>query len=190
MKKTTFKNSLAFFVIIFLLCFTSPALAHGGEPRLEISADKLNPGSALDIRGVDFEFEEHITLDLVSPQTVIPFGTVLADTEGVFLLTITLPADTAEGTYIIRATTDDHVVESASITISGSADVEEGEQREPEEPLLAPMPTVVAGVSTAVPFTSPSTDGAAKPTSSTLYVWIAVAIGIVVIASLLFRRRR
>jgi hypothetical protein len=190
MNKSIFKLSLGSFVGILLLCFASPTLAHGGEPRIEISADRLNPGGALDLRGVDFEFEEQITLDLVSQETVIPFGTVLADAEGIFLLTITLPADVAEGTYVMRATTDDHIVESAPITISGSADSEEGEQRELEEPLLAPMPTAVEGVSTAVPFSVPSTESTTKPTSSAPFVWIVIAIGIVVIASLLLRMRR
>jgi hypothetical protein len=190
MKKTIFQATLSFSILTLLLCFATPAFAHGGDPRLEISADRLSPGSALDIRGVDFEFEEKVTLDLVGAQGVTPFGIVLADPEGIFLLTITLPFDLAEGTYVLRATTDDHQLESAPITVSGSADTGQGEQRDLEEPLLAPMPTVAAGVSTSVPPVASVPEPVAAQRSSAWLLWTAGGIGIVVLLSLLFRMRR
>jgi hypothetical protein len=189
MKKTIFQATLSFSILTLLLCFATPAFAHGGDPRLEISADRLNPGSALDVRGVDFEFEEKVTLDLVGPQGVTSFGTVLADTEGIFLLTITLPFDLVEGTYVLRATTDDHQLESPPITVSGSADTEQGQQRELEEPLLAPMPTVAAGVATSIPPASVAEPAAAQRSSTWLLSTVG-AIGIVLILGMLFRMRR
>jgi len=148
MKKITLKFFLCIFIFIFAFYFAQPVFAHGGEPRLEISAERLNPGSALEIRGVDFEFEEEITLALIGSQIVVPLSTVIGDAEGIFLLTITLPLDLAEGIYIIRATTDDHIVDSPQITVWGIAAQEGGGHgpRDDDDSLLAPMPTSAAGV--------------------------------------------
>jgi len=139
-------------VLVFHLIFlqTSGVFAHGDEPRLEISVDRMNPGGVVDVRGVDFEFEEVITLMLVSSQTAIPFGEIVADTEGVFLQTIILPVDLAEGTYNFLAITDDHNITSPDLTVQGPAVVAEGEGgqglRDDDDPLLAPMPTFAPGV--------------------------------------------
>ncbi|HSB02011.1 MAG TPA: hypothetical protein VLE49_15285 [Anaerolineales bacterium] len=148
MRKITFAFLQYISVFIFALCLPQSVFAHGGEPRLEISAERLKPGSVLEIRGVDFEFEEEISLALIGSQVEIPVGTMLGDAEGVFLLTITLPNDLAEGTYTVRATTDDHTVVSPQITVWGTAmlgDEEEG-QRAEEDSLLAPIPTFAPGV--------------------------------------------
>ena len=74
---------------IFVLSLARPAFAHGDEPRLEISSDRLNPGGVIDVRGVDFEFEEVVTLALIGAEVEIPFGEVRADTEGIFLQIVT-----------------------------------------------------------------------------------------------------
>jgi len=67
------------FILFFALCFTRPAFAHGGEPRLEISVERMNPGGIVDLRGVDFEPEEIITLMLVNSRSTISLGEVVAD---------------------------------------------------------------------------------------------------------------
>lgn len=136
-------------VVLFVLLVAQPAFAHGDEPRLEISPEKLSPGAVLDVRGVDFEFEEQVALTLHGEQSEIPFGTILADVEGVFVLALTLPFDLPEGTYILRATTDDHTVESPQIAVSGAPIMEGGGQgeRDEDDALLAPMPTYAPGVS-------------------------------------------
>ena len=186
MRQITLKTILCIFVFLFALRFERPVLAHGGEPRLEISADRLNPGDTLDIRGVDFEFEEEVTLDLVTGQVVVPFGTVLADAEGIFLLTITLPFDLVQGTYVLRATTDDHVVESPPINVWGSADLGGGEEGAWEEgdSLLAPMPTSMPA--TAVPVAQlESSENIPAQNSSFSPVWIFVTLGVILVIAIL-----
>ena len=150
MKKITFE-SLPYIIALFLsMVFTQPVYAHGGEPRLEISVGRLNPGSALEIRGVDFAFGDRITLALIGSETEIPLAALMCDVDGVFLLTITLPVDLAEGIYFIRATTYDHEINSPQIMISGVAAQEGGGQgeREEDDGLLAPMPTYLPAVPT------------------------------------------
>jgi hypothetical protein len=138
----------------FLLCFWEPASAHGGQPRLEIDAETLSPGSALEIRGVGFEFEEQIALELAGSVIALPLGTIGADTEGGFLLVVSLPPELTAGTYFIRATTDDHEVSSIAFSVQGAASPEEGGEvlRDEDDGLLVPMPTLPPGfTSTPIP---------------------------------------
>lgn len=136
-------------IIILVLVQTSIVFAHGDEPRLEISTERVNPGGVVDVRGVDFEREEVVTLMLVNAQTAIPFGEVLADVEGVFLLNLTLPVDLPAGTYNFLAITDDHNITSPELVVQGApiTGEEGGGQglRDEDDPLLAPMPTYPPG---------------------------------------------
>jgi hypothetical protein len=194
--KTTFLGSvLAILALLFSLLIAQPVSAHGDEPRIEISPERLNPGGGLDIRGVEFEFEEAVTLALVAPQARVPLGTVLADAAGIFSLTITMPVDLAAGTYVIHATTDDHVVDSPQITVWGSAvEGESGDGRLDEETgygLLVPMPTSLSGVSTAVPQAAlPVEKTSSKSSSAMPFNGIAVGIGIILLLGLLLRWRK
>src|SRR5512141_1135439 len=150
--KTRF-SLIHFVIIVFLLSLwtVSPVSAHGDDARIEVSQVRLNPGSVLDIRGVGFEPETEVTLLLTGSQVNVPLGTATADMEGTFLLTLALPADLAEGTYVVRGTTnDDHSIDSPQLTIWGTADLGsmDGELREEDDALLAPMPTIAAGAPT------------------------------------------
>jgi len=147
MKKITHRY-IWFAVFLLGFYFARPVFAHGSEPRLEINPERLNPGAILEIRGVDFEVDEQIILILVGSQSETGLSTVAADADGVFLLSVSLPTDLVEGTYLIHATTDDHSLDSPPFTVWGSASLggnEEG-QRTDEEGLLAPMPTTVPEV--------------------------------------------
>lgn len=179
MKTKLFKFIISFLTILVVLAIGQPVLAHGDEPRLEISAESLNPGAILEIRGVDFEFEEEIALLLVGPQSELSLGSVIADAEGVFQLGITLPIDLMEGTYFVRATTDDHVIESPLIAVWGSAQLGGGEEGAWEEGdgLLAPMPTVSAVQATPVSQVELPVDAAPEPEQNRSFIWILVILG-------------
>ena len=184
MKKVTLHFFLLISFFILALWFAYPVFAHEGEPRIEISTEKLNPGASLEIRGVDFEFEEEITLALVGPQTEISLGNVVGDAEGGFLLTIALPIDLAEGQYAIHARTDDHEISSPKFTVWGMAMIESGGGglREEEDGLLAPMPTFPPAATPLAALPSGSPSG----TNSTLslpaiIIGIFIALGIAVI---------
>ena len=153
MKKKIFQFLPLVSVFIFALCVAYPVFAHGGEPRLEINPERLNPGAVLEIRGVDFESEEEITLTLIGPQTEIQFGTVTSSVEGEFILNITLPASLGEGSYTIRAKTSNAEVASPVITVWGTAIVESGgdDTRQEDDGLLAPMPTFVPNANVTAP---------------------------------------
>jgi hypothetical protein len=185
-------------VLLFTFSVVQPVLAHGGDPRLEISSESLSPGASLDIRGVDFEFEEQVVLTLIGPQVELPLGTVIADAEGIFFLTLALPHDLTEGAYVIRATTDDHILDSPEIKVWGSANLGGGEegQREEADGLLIAIPTAAPDVPTPMLSSNVSTEPAAvtetlvEQRSSIPYVWIAAGVVAVLVLGLLLRSRK
>lgn len=181
------------------LSFATIVSANGDEPRLEVSTQFMNPGGIVVVRGVDFGFEEVVTLMLVNSQTAIPFGEVVADTEGVFLQTITMPVDLPEGTYNFLAITDDHNITSPDMTVQGPAIVADGEGgqglRDEEDSLLSPMPTFAPGVvpGGVVPPTVQPT-----PTSESTFSWnpiimilfgLLIAVVLIILGLKVMRKR-
>lgn len=136
------------FSITLALILTTYARAHATTPRLEISAERVNPGGVVDLRGVGFDYEEAVTLYLERPGIVVQLGNVSADTEGIFLHIAILPVDLPEGVYNVRGVTEHHDVLSPALTVQGPAIVEGGGQgeRDEDDGLLAPMPTYAPGV--------------------------------------------
>jgi len=191
MRKITFVSLLCIFVFLFASWFTQPVLAHGNEPRLEISPGRVNPGGVIDVRGVDFEFEEVVALALIGSEVEVPLGEITADTEGIFLQIITLPADLPEGTYHFRAVTDDHEIVSPEILVQGSSVMNEAVegQRDEGEPLLAPMPTFAPGVSLTQPAQSASpTKPASTHNQNVMTISVLVVTGIFMLFG--FRRMK
>lgn len=142
-----FRIILAGVIVVALgFCVVPRASAHSMQPRVEISKERLNPGEVVDVRGVSFDMDEPVTLTLLGSSVEIPMGEALSDGEGDFLQILVLPADLAEGTYYIRATTNHHWVISPPLTVWGTAAVEGGGQglRDEDDGLLAPMPTAAA----------------------------------------------
>jgi hypothetical protein len=76
------------FTLVLTFSFVSPALAHATTPRLEISAERVNPGEVVDLRGVGFDYEESVTLYLERPGIVVQLGSATADWKASFF---TLP---------------------------------------------------------------------------------------------------
>jgi hypothetical protein len=136
-------------ILVALSFFLVPvALAHGGEPRLEISMERLSPGGVVDVRGVEFDYEELVTLALIGSEKDIVVGEITTNVEGEFTHIAVLPSDLAEGTYYFRATTSHHWAISPPLTVWGIAYIEGGGQgpRDEDDGLLAPMPMFAPGV--------------------------------------------
>jgi hypothetical protein len=182
------RHLLSIVIVLLLSLFVVPrASAHGRTPRLEISAERMNPGGVLDIRGVEFDYEELVTLYLERQGIVVPLGEVNADLEGIFIQTIVLPADLPAGNYTIRGVTEHHDVLSSSFSVQGPAIAGEGGgqgERDDADGLLAPMPTYAPGLSSSP---LPQTDAAAAPVSkrnqTLLILSIVVGVGIIALLS-------
>jgi hypothetical protein len=89
-----------------------------------------------------------------------------------------------EGEYVIQGVTDDHTVDSPSITIWGTADLgsADAEPRAEDDGLLAPMPTIAAGAPTPMMASAPLAETAPVENSMIPYAWIAAGVAIVLLA--------
>jgi hypothetical protein len=193
------KNHLIIALLLQFLFQTSPVFAHGDEPRLEINPDRTNPSGVIEVRGVDFEFEETIALALVGEEYEFSLGEIIADTEGIFLQVITLPTDLKEGIYHFRAVTDDHEILSPALIVQGSAvstgQEDEGERRDQEEPLLGPVstypPGVIPGIVPGATLATGTDNKEIPETNSTLVMIVSAAVlaSVAMIVAVLKRRK-
>ena len=192
MRKITFKPLLSIFISLFALLFTQPASAHGGDPRIEIEVDRINPGSVLVIRGVDFEYDEEVTLSLIGSQVEIAIGKAIADTEGIFLLNIAIPADLAEGTYVVRAITDDHELDSPEFVVWGvtAQNQEDNVIRDQSDVQLGSLPTLAPQVPTPILSSDFSPQSRPPDNPSMSYAWIVAGIGIILFLGLMVAAKR
>ena len=191
------KIAIGFLLFILALGVTRPAYAHGGQPRLEINTDRINPGGVVDVRGVEFGYDDLVMLALIGSVAEIALGEITANAEGEFKQIVALPSDLAEGTYYFRATTIHHWVISPPLTIWGTApSMSEGGQgrRDEDDGLLAPMPTFAPGV---VPDDAIS-HGQAQPASEAapattgnpgiLVLVVLLVLGIIVVFALKIKK--
>ena len=180
--------------MILAFVFVSPSLAHGGHPRLEINIERINPGGVLDIRGVEFDYEQSVSLYLERKGIVVQLGEVVTDVDGIFVHSVVLPVDLPEGVYNVRAVTSHHDVLSPALTVQGSPILEEGGgqgERDEDDGLLAPMPTFAPGVSsTPLPQTTALEPPASNGKSTILIYSILLGVGIVALLGIRVLKKR
>ncbi|MBI3243278.1 MAG: hypothetical protein HYZ49_13390 [Chloroflexi bacterium] len=189
MKQTLFQRLLAAFAVFTLLLLPLQARAHDGDPRVEISSDRLQPGLVLEVRGVNIAADEPITVSLVGAAGEFPLGVATGDGHGDFTQPFTVPVDMPEGTYKVLAQSSNLPVASAPIVVYGPPVLEaegEGELREEEEALLAPMPTFPKAQASA-PTPQPATSGAPPPSPSPALVFGGLALVVLGLVAI-FRR--
>lgn len=178
MKKNLLPCFRLFAVLTFTFVFARPVFAHGNVPRLEISAERFNPGDTLQLRGVDFEYDQEVAVELVNAVThilVVSMGNAATDVEGVFVQNIILPPDLPEGSYAMRAVAYDHETFSPPFTVWGiPVQNEESnvirDQSDVQLEPVTPLPpglglTSVSSVSSS-PVASPEAQGLPSATSS------------------------
>lgn len=120
----------------------APAAGHGGPPRVELSAVRLQPGATLEVRGINLDADEVIRIVLAGPAGAILLGEVLADSHGDCAASLSLPVDTAPGVYAVQASAAGRLLAAARLQVAGVpvSTGAEDERRDESEPLLAPMP--------------------------------------------------
>ena len=191
----TFRNIVLLSIVVVLSSFIVPgALAHGSKPRLEINLERINPGGVLDVRGVEFDYEQFVTLYLERKGIVVQIGEVFTDQEGGFVHIVALPSDLPEGVYNVRAVTTHHDVLSPALTVQGPAILKDAGgqgEREEDDGLLAPMPTFAPGVSsTPLPKTVALENQATKQHPTTLIYSIGAGVAILALLGIRILRKR
>jgi len=192
MKKRIFASVSLIFVLLLAVFVTSSASAHGSEPRLEISAERLSPGETLQIRGVEFEYDQEVTIALIGNRVELSLGMVIADAEGVFIQNVLLPGNLAEGNYAVRARTYDHVVISPLITIWGAAitDQEDSGIRDQSDVQLGPLPTFSAPAVAMTPVSQMPVEATPAITWNPIIFVLTAFMVIVTIVMMRLRRKR
>lgn len=116
---------LLILLVIVTLALFSPgvALAHG-QPVITVDPVLAAAGSQITVRGSEVEPGEvfAITLEGMSGTTSLGQATVTgAGEEGEFTATLTIPANIASGSYVVRATTKAGEAATADLTITAAA---------------------------------------------------------------------
>jgi hypothetical protein len=190
-----FRNIVSLFIVVLLSLFVVPdASAHSGRPRLEINVERIQPGGVLDVRGVEFDYEQTVTLYLERKGILVQLGEAVTDLDGVFLQIIVLPVDLPEGVYNVRAVTSHHDVLSPALTVRGFPILSEGGgqgEREEDDSLLAPMPTFVPGISsTPLPQATALEMEVSRPKSTSLIYSVIFGIGLIALAGIRLLKKK
>lgn len=118
------KFLLMLFVIVTLVLFSpGVALAHG-QPVITVDPVIAPAGGQITVRGSEVEPSEvfAITLEGMSGTLALGQATVTgAGEEGEFTATLTIPANLAPGSYLVRASTKTGEAATADLTVTASA---------------------------------------------------------------------
>jgi len=164
-----------FLVVLLALQIPGAALAHEGAARIELNTQQTSSGAELEIRGVNIAPEQPVMLSLVGDAADFALGTAVGDVHGDFVVGVRLPAEAPAGIYIVRAFGSNRVIVTAPLTLLGSAAEEEGEQRDQDEPLLAPMPRAQPAPPVAVAMPAVAATPAA-PQERQFMLWPAIGL--------------
>ena len=176
-----------------VLATIAPVGAHG-ELILQLGAERIQPGGAIEVRG-DLGSGEQFEIALISKANGSRrwIATIPATEEGHFQSHVVVPADVPEGDYLVEASFDLAVVR-APLTVAGTPinPGEGGEGPDRADSLAVPLPSgfrqdgTSAGGSGAA-----GTRGGRSPADGLLVVGAAIAAAAALIGSLrLVGRRR
>lgn len=107
-----------------VLILALPALAHSGGEASEISVEPstVTVGGTVVLAGTGLEPDSDRTINLVGPDVVVPFPNVTTDADGMFSVTLTIPAHLPAGTYTVQAIADETLTTELTLTaVAGQA---------------------------------------------------------------------
>lgn len=179
----------------------APIAAHG-EPILQLSADRIQPGATIEVRGdlgTGEAFEVALVAKADGSRRLI--GTITTVDEGHFQSFVTIPADAIPGDYLFEVAVDLNVVR-APLTIAGSPVDAGGGGEGPDrgDGLIVPLPSgfgAAGGANASIPTAPFSPSGASastragrSPIDGALVVGGAVLLAIALLGVLRVTGRR
>jgi hypothetical protein len=107
-----------------LLLLTLAALGHdaGDASKISVEPAQVTAGGTVVLAGIGLEPNNERQINLVGPDVVVPFPPATTDAEGMFAVTLTIPAHLPAGTYTFQAIGDETLTTELAVTAAaGSA---------------------------------------------------------------------
>jgi len=130
------------------LVLTLPVFAHSGDEASGISVEPnlVTAGGTVVLAGQGLEPNSERQINLVGPDVIVPFDAVTTDGEGMFSVTLTIPAHLPAETYTFQAIGDETLTTDCTITAAEGQAVKEPTN----EAAAVVAPRDRSGVETAV----------------------------------------
>ncbi len=106
--------------VALAFALTLPIFAHSGDEASGISVEpaQVTAGGTVVLAGTGLEPTSDRQINLVGPDVVVPFPTATTDAEGMFSVTLTIPAHLPAGTYMFQAIGDETLTTELTVTAS------------------------------------------------------------------------
>lgn len=118
--RTYISQTMLMLALLLALGSAASAQAHGGPPRVELTAQRATPGAQLTVFGINLGADLPIAIALVGASTY-PLGSATCDGLGDFQAAFTLPADLPLGTYLLQATAPDSSVVQTQLEVESAS---------------------------------------------------------------------
>ncbi len=122
------------------LALTLPVFAHSGGEASGISVEpaQVTAGGTVVLAGNGLEPDSDRQINLVGPDVVVPFPKVTTDADGMFDVTLTIPAHLPAGTYTFQAIADETL--TTPLAITAAAGVAAAQPTSEAAAVVAPRP--------------------------------------------------
>jgi len=113
-----------------LVLLGPPAFAHEGEEGsgLSVEPNQFAAGDTVVLAGQGLEPDSERQINLVGPDVIVPFPTVTTDAEGMFTVSLTVPAHLPPGAYTFQAIGDETLTVDCAITAAAGQEPPTGSQ--------------------------------------------------------------
>lgn len=110
-----------------LLAFALPTFAHSGDAASGIAVEPsiVTAGGTVVLAGKGLEPNSDRQINLVGPDVVVPFPKATTDADGMFNVTLTIPAHLPAGTYTFQAIGDETLTTELTVTAAAGQAVSE-----------------------------------------------------------------
>ena len=104
--------------VALVFALTLPVFAHSGGEASGISVEpaQVTAGGTVVLAGNGLEPNSDRQINLVGPDDVVPFPKATTDADGMFAVTLTIPAHLPAGTYTFQAIGDETLTTDLTVT--------------------------------------------------------------------------
>lgn len=109
--------------VALVFAFAIPAFAHSGGEASGISVEpvQVTAGGTVVLAGNGLEPNSDRQINLVGPDVIVPFPAATTDADGMFNVTLTIPAHLPAGTYAFQAIGDETLTTGLTLTAAAGA---------------------------------------------------------------------